>query len=141
MLNRIRTGYRVAQIDQENIVYLATTAQAVERAGLGFVFTDRHSLAAVATFRDQLADLNIVDFPVAYATWWNDTADHPDRQEKKQAEFLVYQSIPWELIMVIGVFNGAAEGRVNTILDAHPGCHRPPVRKRGLWYYQKERPS
>jgi hypothetical protein len=135
MLNRIRSGYNVAQIDQELIVYLVSTAQAVSEAGLGFVFTDRHSLAAVAAFRAQLQELDIVDFSLTYATWWNNTADAPDRQEKKQAEFLVHRTMPWELIQSIGVYNAAAEQRVNDILDQYPACCRPTVRRQSLWYY------
>lgn len=135
MLNRIRTGWNVTQVDQSLIVYLASTAQAVAGAGIGFVYTDRHSLARVAAWRDALADLNIVDFPVAYATYWNNTADHPDRQEKKQAEFLVHRTMPWNLIVGIGVLNATVEQRVNAILDAHANRHRPAVGARPLWYY------
>ena len=135
MLNRIRTGYNVAQLDQERIIYLATVAQDVAAAGLEFVFTDRHSLARVAAWRDSLADLKIVDFPIAYATYWNNTLAHPDRQEKKQAEFLVYRTMPWSLVQFVGVFNAAAELAVNVMVAAQPQRHHPPVGVRPLWYY------
>jgi hypothetical protein len=135
MLNRIRTGYKVTKVQQERIIYLATTAQDDAAAGLGFAFTDRHSLARVAAWRDALAGLNVVDFPTAYATYWSNTPDLPDRQEKKQAEFLVHRTMPWTLVQFIGVYNAAAERAVNAILDAHPARHRPGVGVRPLWYY------
>lgn len=116
MLYRVHTGWNVERVDQTNIVYLVSTAQGVAEAGLPFVFTDRHSLAAVAEFRDDLDDLDIVDIPTAYAVQWNTTAEHPDRQEKKQAEFLVHGSMPWSLIDRIGVANGEVATRVSKVL-------------------------
>ncbi len=135
MLNRIRTGHNVAHVEQEKIIYLATTAQDIAASGLGFAFSDRHSLARVAAWRDNLADLNIVDFAIAYATYWNNTLAEPDRQEKKQAEFLVHQTMPWNLIQFIGVYDQAAETEVQAVLAAHPARQQPPVGVRPLWYY------
>lgn len=48
MLYRIHTGYNVRQVDQANIVYLVSTAPAIAQAGIGYVFTGRHSLATVS---------------------------------------------------------------------------------------------
>jgi len=134
MLYRIHTGWNVQQCDQANIVYLVTTAQSIANAGLRFVFTDRHSLAAVAAFFEDLGDLHRVDFATTYATQWNTTADHPDRQEKKQAEFLVHEAVPWPLIQRIGVSCAATKRRVETMLSA-AGAQSPPVRVERGWYY------
>lgn len=134
-LYRIHTGRNVAQVDQALIVYLVSTAQAVADANIAFAFTDRHSLARVAAWRDTLADLNIVDFDIAYATYWNNKPEWPDRQERKQAEFLVHRTMPWNLIAEIGVLNDEIAERVVTILDGHPHGHRPAVALRPLWYY------
>lgn len=135
MLYRLHTGYNVAQVPQSEIVYLVAHAQALVHAGLRCVFTDRHSLARFAAFRDQLEDLGIVDFGIAYAERWNTTAEHPDRQEKKQAEFLVHRRLPWRLVAGISVISPNVAGRVETILDGYPGRHRPPVSARRCWYY------
>jgi hypothetical protein len=135
MLLRIKSGRGVEQVPQEQIIYLVTTAQEVAGAGLGFVFTDRHSLANYAAWRDRLEDLNIVDFDIAYADYWSDTPDVPYRQERKQAEFLVHRMLPWRIVPFIGVYNQTAAERVNAILDAHLSRHRPAVGLRPLWYY------
>jgi len=135
MLLRIHTGRNVARVEQSKIVYLVSTAQEVAAAGLDFVFTDRHSLTAIVAYCDQLADLGIVDFPIAYAEWWNTTPEHPDRQEKKQAEFLVHRSMPWSLVDRIGVLNAAVATRVEEILHAHPDLHHPRVERQSSWYY------
>jgi len=62
MLLRVHTGRDVARVNQEHICYLVSSAQAIQVAGLGFVFTDRHSLTAFATWQNDLALLNTVDF-------------------------------------------------------------------------------
>lgn len=136
MLYRIHTGFNVELVDQADIVYLVSTAQAVSEAGLGFVFTDRHSLASVATFYDHLDELSNVDFDAAYAKWWNATATQPDRQEKKQAEFLVHGAMLWSLISELGVLDERARQRVESLLQGCPATiHRPLVAVRGSWYY------
>jgi hypothetical protein len=135
MLYRIHTGWNVAKVDQSLIVYLESTAQAVAAANLGFVYTERHSLARVAAWRDALSDLDLVDFDIAYAEVWKNTPDLPDRQERKQAEFLVHQQLPWDLVTRIGVHSAAVVGQVNALLDSHPSCHRPRVAALPAWYY------
>lgn len=133
MLYRLHTGYNVARVEQADIIYLASTAQAVRAHPLGFVFTDRHSLARVAAFYDDLASLGYVDFVAAYAKEWKSTPAALDRQEKKQAEFLVHQAVPWGLVSRIGVLNAATAARVNAALPA--SSHRPPVAVEKSWYY------
>lgn len=135
MLYRICTGHNVAKVDQSSIIYLESTAQAVAAAKIGFVYTDRHSLARVAAWRDTLANLADIDFDIAYATYWNNTPDQPDRQERKQAEFLVHQTLPWNLIHAISVRNVGAERRVKALLAAHAQRHQPAVAIKSSWYY------
>lgn len=133
MLYRIHTGHNVERVDQSNIAYLVSTAQLVVRARLGFVFYDRHSLARVAACYDNLSRLNEVDFQTCYAKKWNTTREFPDRQEKKQAEFLVHRGMPWALVCNVGVANAEAASRVNAILATSE--HRPSVAVESSWYY------
>jgi hypothetical protein len=132
MLYRVHTGFNVARTDQSSIIYLVSSVQAVAARSLGFVFTDRHSLARVASFYDDLSELSEVDFTTCNARQWNSTADHPDRQEKKQAEFLVHRVMPWDLIDRIGVLNSAVRQRVESILGSHD---HPEVAVKQAWYY------
>lgn len=133
MLYRIHTGHNVARVDQSAIAYLVSSAQAVASAGLGFVFYDRHSLARVASCHDDLARLDAVDFQTCYATQWNTTPQFPDRQEKKQAEFLVHKAMPWTLVGKLGVANAAAAARVNAVLGE--SVRRPRVSVERSWSY------
>jgi hypothetical protein len=135
MLYRLHTGHNIAQVPQREIVYLVAHAQALVQSGLRCVFTDRHSLARFAAFRDRLDDLGIVDMLIAYAERWQTTAEHPDRQEKKQAEFLVHGQVPWRLIAGIGVLNAAAAAQVDGILERYPQRVQPRVVAQRDWYY------
>ena len=136
MLFRLHTGYRVQYSEgQEPLIYLVASAQAVAAAGLGSVFSDGHGLAAFTDWFDDLAKLDQVDWEAAYATYWNDTVDDPDRQRRKQAEFLVHRCLPWRLIERIGVLEQRAQARVNAVLSRFPARHRPLLGIERGWYY------
>jgi hypothetical protein len=56
-----------------------------------------------------------------------------DVKEGKQAEFLVHQSFPWELVERIGV---SSQGMAQQVANAMQGlAHRPRVEIRSDWYY------
>lgn len=135
MLLRIHTGHGVAQVDQSNIAYLVSSAQAVQTTGSGFVFYNGHSLAAYSKAFADLAKLTEVDWAVVGLKYWKDTDDDMDRQRRKQAEFLVHRSMPWGLVERIGVCDNVARQRVRTVLAAHHGRHQPPILVEGSWYY------
>ena len=53
----------------------------------------------------------------------------------RQAEFLVHDSVPWELVTRIGVISGEMKDRVEKILA--DSDHRPAVEVQEFWYYQR----
>ena len=58
---------------QEFVVHRVSTAQAVQKAGLGFVFTDGHGIMAFTTFHDDLTQLDEVDWELMKSRYWFDT--------------------------------------------------------------------
>lgn len=69
------------------------------------------------TFYDDLESLpEAIDWEIMKADYWNDTLEDGDRKRRRQAEFLVYQRVPWSLIRGIGVHNETVQGKVNRIL-------------------------
>jgi hypothetical protein len=118
---------------QASVVHLVTTAQAIEAAGLRFAFTDGHGTMALTDFFDDLEDLDRVDWAVMRSRYWNDTATDGDRCRRRQAEFLVHEGCPWELVQEIGVLNTTAQHSVEEMVEA--SAHQPPVRVRPEWYY------
>ena len=57
----------------------------------------------------------------------------PDVKEAKQAEFLVHESFPWELVRRVGVRSQQVAQQVAATLRGL--AHRPPVEILTDWYY------
>jgi hypothetical protein len=136
MLFQLKTG-RVSGYNkgQEPLIYLVSAAQIVADAGIGFVFSDGHGIAAFTDWYDDLQNLGRVDWDVIYQKYWRDTNEDMDRQRRKQAEFLVYRFCDWQLINEIAVCNMSVKRRVEDILDQFSsGMHRNVVIRKN-WYY------
>lgn len=136
MLLQLKTG-RVTGYNegQEPLVYLKTTVQAVEQAGLGFVFSDGHGIAAFTSWYADSSRLNEVDWTMVYERYWRDEVSDMDRQRRKQAEFLIHRTCPWALIQEIGVVNTPMKTRVEEILNGFPAAMRRVVNVQPRWYY------
>ena len=136
MLFQLHTGWVEGYSEgQGPLIYLVSTADAIAKAGVRFVFSDGHGIAAFTQWFDDLARLDKVDWDAAYATYWNDTVSDMDRQRRKQADFLVYQHCDWGLIHEIGVLNPTMKSRVEQILAGFPAVGTPPVNVSRQWYY------
>lgn len=125
-------GYREGQ---DPLIYLVSSAQAIEAAGIKFVYSDGHGLASYTEWFDDLSELGKVDWSVVYQRYWRGDINDMDRQRKKQAEFLVHQCCPWSLIQEIVVIDPAMQQRVGAIQAAFPADQRRVVRVDRNWYY------
>jgi hypothetical protein len=136
MLLNLKTG-RVEGYGagQEPLIYLTTTVQRVIDAGRSFVFSDGHGLASFTDWYDDLARFDRVDWDLVGARYWADRPDDNDRQRRKQAEFLVWQTLDWPLIESIGVLNQQVKLKVEAALEQHPDRRHPRVEIRSEWYY------
>jgi len=106
MLYTISRGNVVGFTDgQVSVVNIESTAQSVNNAGLRFVFSDGHGIMAFTEFFSDLADLDKIDWDIMSTNYWADTNDDMDRKRRRQAEFLVYERFPVNLILKIGVIN------------------------------------
>lgn len=118
---------------QSDIIYLVTNTKKIEQAGKEFVFTDGHAIMAFTDFYKDLNDLDEIDWDVMESTYWNDTDEYPDRKRKRQAEFLVHESIELDCFLGIGVMNERMKNKVNDILYSHDTNMK--VLKRPKFYY------
>jgi hypothetical protein len=136
MLLQLHTG-RVQGFDagQEPLIYVVSTAQAVEQSGAGFVISDGHGIAAFTRWYHDLVDLNKLDWDAVASRYWADTVDDMDRQRRKQAEFLVHRVCDWGLIQEIGVLNRGMKARVEGILTGFDAAIHRPVNVHRDWYY------
>lgn len=119
---------------QTEVVHLVSSVEAVRDVGLSWVFTDGHpEIFPLTDFYNDLKDLDKIDWKVMASRYWHDTNDDPDRKRRRQAEFLVHNSFPWELIAKIGVREKAIESQVLQILQ--DAAHKPEVKTERAWYY------
>ena len=134
MLFAIHKGQVVGyQGGEGEVVHLCTTAEDVAAADLSFVFSEGHAEMAISDFFTDLDDLGRVDWQVMRVKYWNDTAEDGDRKRRRQAEFLVHGSIPWDRIAAIGVMNRATADLANGALRG--AAHKPEILLRPGWYY------
>ena len=116
---------------QQPVIYLQSTAETVDEAGLNWVFTEGHADMGYTDFFDDFRDLTEVDWPLMKERYWHDTNDDPDRKRKRQAEFLVHQFFPWELVSYVGVYDRSVAERVSAII----GEEMPEIGIQPDWYY------
>lgn len=123
----------VHQTRQNDIIFFVTYTETVSTSGLPFAFTDRHAVVSYATFYNDLDELKNLDWKTIKMRYWADTPDDPARKEKKQAEFLVYKKLPWELIYGIAVLNDDISSHVENALNGQQ--HKPIIKVKKEWYY------
>jgi hypothetical protein len=118
---------------QRPVVHLTVDVEAIVHVGLPYVFTDGHAVMAFSGFFTDLGDLDKIDWTIMHSRYWNDTPEYPDRKRRRQAEFLVHQSMPWELVTEIGVIDNSVKDEVEAALRGAP--HVPDVVIHRDWYY------
>lgn len=119
---------------QEPIIHLVSAVSTVTKAGIPFVFTDRHAYVSTCEFYNDPSQMDrALDWKTLRSREWKSTKDDPDRKERKMAEFLVHRFIPWRHILGIGVLSQSYKEDVERILQEH-GDETPVAIKQG-WYY------
>ncbi len=108
---------------------LQTTVNWAEATGRRWAFTNGNAGTRYTPFFNDLGNLDVLDWQAITATDWRD----PFVKERKQAEFLVEESFPWELIERIGVIDNDTAQIVAGVLRA--AGHKPAVVVARTWYY------
>lgn len=95
MLYLIKNGYKgVEKRPQEDIIYIITDHANIKNASLSFVFTDRNAKLALANYYDDEKDFTKLDWKVIRSKNWQNDNENLDRQDLKQAEYLVHHHVP-----------------------------------------------
>ena len=106
---------------QATVIHLVSSVENIESEDLSFVFTDGHAVMTFTEFFDDLKYLDdAIDWDVMEARYWKDTNEDNDRKRRRQAEFLVRNFFPWQLITEIGVINYTIQSQVENILQIKP---------------------
>lgn len=122
---------------QEPIVHLEADLQRTvawaEEQGLRWAFTLSNAGAVYFEDRCDLAQLDEIDWNAVQATKWSGPGIDSSVKEHKQAEFLIEQQFPWELVSRIGVQSMPVCRQVKSALEST--AHKLPVEIRREWYY------
>ncbi|MCH8824771.1 MAG: DUF4433 domain-containing protein [Planctomycetes bacterium] len=94
-----------------------------------WAFSDHNASTFYATFYSNLAQLDEVNWEAVAQNQWR----APTVKEGKQAEFLMYESFPWQLVEKIGVYNSQIEKQVRKVIAK--ADHQPIVSVESAWYY------
>jgi hypothetical protein len=118
---------------QGPIVHLRADLAAVVRWAdanrRAWAFTNGNAGAYVTTFFNDLGRLDEVNWDAVAATDFRDAVV----KEGKQAEFLLQDWFPWELVEFIGVQNDSTLAAARCALAV--AAHQPAVQRTTDWYY------
>jgi hypothetical protein len=101
--------------------------------GKRWAFTLSNAGAYYFEDRCNLRELNEINWNAVSARRWSGAGISTDVQEGKQAEFLIEECFPWQLVERIGVYSGNVANRVDQALTGM--SHRPLTEIRTDWYY------
>jgi hypothetical protein len=127
MLYVVSRGHQDYAGGQDEIVHLVSSVGTATALGKPWAFTDRHADLVYASYFASLGNLSDVDWNVMSLTYW--AGD--ETKEKRQAEFLVYESFPWSAVESIGVKSTAVAAKVQPLLRGGP----PSIAVRPDWYH------
>lgn len=100
-----------------------------DNMGRRWAFSLSNAGAIYTQFRANVDDLEQIDWDAVAARDWH----AQEIKEAKQAEFLVHESFPWDLVSKIGVRSREVYQQVRAALRA--AKHRPSVQIEPNWYY------
>jgi hypothetical protein len=130
MRNSPHLSYRGGQ---DAIVHLRFDVHAVldwaDAAGVLWAFSTGNARAAYTEFHVDRADLGAIDWEAVNRNDWSEQFV----KDAKQAELLVHQRVPFELVESIGVKTLDVAALVRDSIAEAP--HQPPVVVERSWYY------
>jgi len=131
MLYVVAQGHDEYKGGQDPIVHLVSTVRTAIATGRPWAFTDRHADLGHAAYFADLDQMGEVDWRVMDRTQWGGDSDV---KERRQAEFLVHEWLPWSAIRGVATRTRETANRVRAILAGHEGS--PAVTVEPGWYYE-----
>ena len=126
-------GVPTYQGGQDSIVHLVSNVDKVLQNKLEYAFTDGHPTKIFTEFYDNWTHANKVDWSLMTSQYWHAADWDRDRPRRRQAEFLVRDFFPWELVTDIGVIDDGMAVKIGALLKSI--AHRPVVIIKRNWYY------
>ncbi len=117
---------------QDRIVHLVSKIGVAIQScsGRPWAFSDGNAGADYARFSNDLSQFDqYVDWNAVGAMYWSD----PTVKERKQAEFLMYESFPWTSVLGVAAIRQDIAAEVQQLLAN--ADHQPQVVSKPKWYY------
>ena len=118
MLYNIKNGFQnVTKRTQDEIIYLVTSYEKIAESGKPYIIYDGHAYHRMSRPFNTYEGLSYIDWRVIASNSWFDTEADPDRKRRKQAELLVYKSLPFNMVPGIATFSEIACDKVKGIVE------------------------
>ncbi|MDE5829206.1 MAG: DUF4433 domain-containing protein [Duncaniella sp.] len=119
MLYVIQHGYNgVRRRKPEEIVYCVIRLADIISSEIECIFSNGHALSAITKFypKDSLSDINnIIRYEDVYASKWNNNEYDIDIKRRKEAELLINDDVPTQLICGYVVYNENAKSILKSL--------------------------
>lgn len=123
MMSAISYGSVPGYTDSKNLVYLVSSLEAVDSAGLTWACSDGNARTGTTQFFNSWTDLEgQTDWEIMGAKYWNNTETDGDCKRRRMAEFLVLDSFPLDLVNAIFVHSQGVADKIRSNLPSrlHP---------------------
>ena len=104
-----------------------------EQNGQRWAFTLSNAGASYFEDRCDLEQLGEINWAAIQNNGWGYRGTAQSVREGKQAEFLIEDQFPWDLVSHIGVESQLVYDQVSAALQASE--HKPPIEIKSAWYY------
>jgi hypothetical protein len=134
MMRNIRSGRGgVQQRSNDEIVILVSSLRHIAKLGLTFLFTDMHAYVRWATYYDNLAHLDKVDWPLLQARDFRRDENDPVKFERYQAEAFIHKHCP--VSGLIGIVCHSETGKMSAQSQIEANGLNLPIYVRPDWYF------
>lgn len=134
MLRNIHTGWNgIKQVSNADILILVSSLHRVSELGLSFLFTDSHAYSGLASFYDDLAQLERIDWALLQRRDFKRDPEDPGKLERYQAEALVHQQVPLAALLGIVCYTDAVRAQIEGKIEGLGIAL--PVHTRPNWYF------
>ncbi|WP_404386644.1 DUF4433 domain-containing protein [Knoellia locipacati] len=118
----------------DRVIYLVSTVEALDDCGCQWVVSDRNAAQSLASFAMGADGLNdSVDWPLMSAMQWGWCAEDPERPDRRAAECLVHEVVPWRAFNEVVARNNSTAEEARAVIAATG--HDTPVSVRPDWYF------
>lgn len=134
MFTLSRGNVSTYQAGFDRVVYLVSTLEDLTSCDSHWIVTDRNAAQSLASYAEANDDLDgFIDWPLMQATQWGWCEEDPERPDRRAAECLVHEAVPWRAFVgVVTRSEATADEARDTIAAAGLAT---PVSVRPHWYF------